>query len=123
MKFIEDDGVLYYPVIDSSVMQTVDDILNDSSYIAWTLYPVAIYDYVDPDNSDEQGWLQEIENGEVNGDVLNLVQYLGTESFEECVEDNGFTLTRVPEFVQMDYDTGKRKVISDKDAVKTAIGY
>ena len=54
-------------VIKNARIERQDEILDNNTYIVWDLYPVAIWDYVDKDWSDKQGWLQEMEDGEVSG--------------------------------------------------------
>ena len=122
MKFVKDGNILYYPVFEG--MPKLDP-LTGNSYIVWSLIPIATWDYTYADYDDRQGWLQEIDrDGEiVDNDSISLVQYYGTEGFEECVESSGLELERVSAFTQIDYrkDNPQPIEISDEEAVNVAL--
>lgn len=128
MKLLKGDSfgpVLYVPVISADVKQTIGkDILNNKSYMVWNLYPVAIYDYINPDWSDAQGWKQEIQGGQVHGDMETIIQYPFDESFEQCCEENDYKVVNVNELTLFNYDRPEnemRKTISIEEAIENAL--
>lgn len=124
MKLVTiDNQVLYALVYDSYEDK---QFINNDSYVRWSLVPVAIYDYIDPDNSDVQGWLQEyptIENIQSDG----IVQYLFSESLEEALNQFAYSLIDVGEVYLKIYDNGEPdqftgiRRISAEDAVYNAV--
>lgn len=127
MKVLRYDGKLYVPKKASTVLMTLGvDILNRNCYITWNLYPLAIYDYTNPDYDDVQGWKQEIQGGYVHGEMETLVQYVLNESFEECCRDNDFEIVDIrDDIILFDYDKDEvlRKPISIEEAIGNAIKY
>jgi len=73
------------------------------SYLVWTLIPIAVYDYVDPDNSDVQGWLQEIPTTG-NIDEESIVQYVMIESFEQSLAEFGYSFIDVSKIYIKNYN-------------------
>ena len=67
-----------------------------NSYSTYSLYLVAGRDYINPDYSDQQGW---VGSDRFVDDVQHesIVHYFVTESLEDCLADNGYTLVaRLP---------------------------
>lgn len=108
-----EDNILYAVKFNSFVPKDSD------SYITWTLVPIAVYDYVDVDYSDVQGWLQDIGyTGEL--DYAQIVQYVYTESLESSLQDFGYEFINVKEIYIKEYSE-ERAVRSDaKQAVDNA---
>lgn len=88
MKFLVDiNMILYY-----YEARKLEAVYSDRPYIIWNLYPIAIKDYINPDWSDAQGWVQEIVDGHINFDgIEQLIQYPIEESFKETYEDFAYT--------------------------------
>ncbi len=74
------------------------------SYLVWNLTPVAVYDYVDPDYSDVQGWLQEIPStGNIESE--SIVQYVIVESFESALSEFGYSFIDVSKiYIRENYE-------------------
>lgn len=110
-------------VIRRSRIERQDEILNNNAYIVWNLYPVAIWDYVDKDWSDKQGWLQEIEDGEVVGAMEQVLQYPLTESLEDAFEEEGYYIENVDFVYAIEYmsDDPKAEKITIEEAIKNAL--
>ena len=89
------------------------------SYLVWTLIPIAVYDYIDPDNSDIQGWLQEIP-GTGNIDEESIVQYVISESFENALSEFGYSFIDVSTIYIRDYDEEQITSRSVFDAIANA---
>lgn len=85
------------------------------SYLTWNLIPVAIYDYVDPDYSDKQGWLQEIPHTG-NIDSESIVQYVFVESFEDAMAEFGYSFIDVHKIYVREYEK-ERATLQDVDVV------
>lgn len=96
-------------------------------YVVWNLYPVAIYDYVNPDYSDKQGWLQEFNNGkQVLYDMDQLLQYINDESFTDVAKDYGYESVEVSGVYLRVYDKNEDtmsapRLIDTDDAVDNAM--
>lgn len=121
---------LYVARVRNDVKATLNSYVEDDhltvSYIVWKLYPVAIYDYVDPDWSDTQGWLQEIQDGYVNGETEGFAQYVCDDTFKELLTEFGYELVDIRddyEITMIDYDKDEPKPvkISIKEAVNNAL--
>lgn len=121
---------LYVARVRNDVKATLNNYVDDDhltvSYIVWELYPVAIYDYVDPDWSDTQGWLQEIKEGYVHGEVEAIAQYVYDDTFKELLTEFGYELVDIRddyEITMIDYDKDDPKPvkISIKEAVDNAL--
>lgn len=108
--------------IRGSRIERKDEILNNNAYIVWDLYPVAIWDYVDKDWSDKQGWLQEMEDGEVSGALEQVLQYPLTESLEDAFEEEGYRIEDVDFVYAIEYmsDDPKAEKITIEKAVRNA---
>lgn len=108
--------------IRGSRIERKDEILNNNAYIVWDLYPVAIWDYVDKDWSDKQGWLQEMEDGEVVGEMEQVLQYPLTESLEDAFEEEGYRIEDVDFVYAIEYmsDDPKAEKITIEKAVRNA---
>lgn len=91
-----------------------------NSYLVWTLVPVAIYDYVDPDYSDKQGWLQEIPHtGEI--DLEEIVQYVYIESLTSILGEYGYEFKDVNTVYVWDRDTERPVPDTAEAAVENAL--
>lgn len=90
------------------------------SYLIWDLIPVAIYDYVDPDYSDIQGWLQDTA-GMINIDAESIVQYVIAESFESDLAEVGYSFIDVSNIYIKDYGEERATLQDAKIAVDNAI--
>lgn len=116
MKLVrtEYNDILYYP----RLYNTVDRGLE--SYTMWSLVPIAIYDYVDPDYSDVQGWLQEIPGtGEIS--YQELTQSICIESLEDVLVDEGFEFVDITDDIYVRNNDERATRISIKDAVDQAL--
>lgn len=93
MKLIvSNNSILYAAKFSRFEEKYGDDALD--SYMIWSLTPVAIYDYVNPDYSDQQGWLQEIPHtGKIDSE--EILQYPYVESFKDALEEFGFAFIDV----------------------------
>ena len=109
-------------VIKNARTERQDEILDNNTYIVWDLYPVAIWDYVDKDWSDKQGWLQEMEDGEVVGGMEQILQYPLTESLEDVFEEEGYRIEDVDFVYAIEYmsDDPKAEKITIEKAVRNA---
>ena len=114
MKLIvSNDQILYAPKFSRFQDKGSD------SYIVWDLTPVAIYDYVDPDYSNKQGWVQEIPyTGEI--DLEQIVQYTYVESFKNALEDFGYAFIDVDTIYVKDVDD-EGNVVSTKLTAEEAV--
>ena len=83
---------------------------------------MAIWDYVDKDWSDKQGWLQEMEDGEVVGGMEQILQYPLTESLEDVFEEEGYRIEDVDFVYAIEYmsDDPKAEKITIEKAVRNA---
>lgn len=110
-------------VVCNPKMERKEDILDNGTYIVWDLYPVAIWDYVDKDWSDVQGWLQEMEDGEVVGDLEQVIQYPLVESLEDLLQDEGYEVVDVGSVYAIEYmeDDPKSEKISIEEAISNAL--
>lgn len=110
-------------VIRDARIERKEDILDNGTYIVWDLYPVAIWDYVDKDWSNRQGWLQEMEDGEVAGGLEQVVQYPLVESLEDFLQDEGYEIVDVDSVYAIEYmeDDPKSEKISIDEAVSNAL--
>ena len=91
------------------------------SYLLWTLIPIAIYDYVDPDYSDVQGWLQDlnvIDGNSIEDEVI--VQYVLTESFEEAMAQFGYSFIDIHTVYVKEYHAERAVPSSADTAVANA---
>lgn len=118
MKLIKSENNILYA---SRFSRFEEKFGNDctSSYIIWTLVPTAIYDYVNPDYSDQQGWLQEIPHtGTLDGE--EILQYVYTESFKDALNDFGYSIIDVNTvFVRRDTDERAQRSTAE-EAVSNA---
>lgn len=81
----ENNGILYF----ANASSLNGDI--DNPYVIWTLYPIAVWDYVDPDYSDKQYWVQQItDRGMFPNETYEWVQYIRHESIISCANDEKF---------------------------------
>lgn len=110
-------------VIRDARIERKEDILDNGTYIVWDLYPVAIWDYVDKDWSNRQGWLQEMEDGEVAGDLEQVVQYPLVESLKDLLQDEGYEIVDVDSVYAIEYmeDDPKSEKISIDEAVSNTL--
>lgn len=110
-------------VIRDARIERKNEVLTNNAYIVWSLYPVAIWDYVNKDWSDEQGWLQEMEDGEVLGEMEQVVQYPFTESLEDAFEEEGYYVDTVDSVYAIEYmtDDPKSEKISIEEAISNAL--
>lgn len=114
MKLISDGNVLY-----SFSQEPRFQHKDMDSYLVWTLVPVAIYDYVNRDYSDRQGWLQEIPHtGTLDGE--QIVQYVCTESFENALNEFGYEFVDVNTVYVMGEGAEVAKPVSAEKAVSNA---
>jgi hypothetical protein len=111
MKLISDGSVLYSFSMEPRFVHKDMD-----SYLVWTLVPVAIYDYVNRDYSDKQGWLQEIPHTGTL-DYEEIVQYVCVESFEDALEEFGY------EFIDVGtvYVLGEGREAAEPETAETAV--
>lgn len=68
-----------------------------NSYSTYSLYLVAGMEYINPDYSDQQGW---VGPDRFVDDVQydSIVHYFVTESLEDCLADNGYAIIdRLPQ--------------------------
>jgi hypothetical protein len=91
-----------------------------ASYLVWDLVPVAIYDYVDPDYSDNRGWLQDTA-GMINVDSESIVQYVITESFENALAEFGYSFIDVSNIYIKEYGEERATLQDAKIAADNAI--
>lgn len=87
MEFLKDNNIIYFPVPENQV--TSRTYTDDHPYVRWSLYPIAVWDYVDPDMSDAQGWVQELKSL-INLDIVSIVQYIKEESLDFLIDDEGY---------------------------------
>ena len=114
MKLVINNDQILYTLRDTPRFKYDSEVCN--SYIVWTLIPIAIYDYVNPDYSDQQGWLQDIPyTGEL--DYEEIVQYVCQESLKEALEDSGYS------FIDVDsiYVVGEGREHSELVPAETAV--
>lgn len=114
MKLISNGDVLY-----SFSREPRFEHKDMDSYLVWTLVPVAIYDYVNRDYSDKQGWLQEIPHTGTL-DYEEIVQYVCTESFEDALDEFGYEFVDVNTVYVMEEDTEVSEPVSAEEAVSNA---
>lgn len=101
-NLVKRDSILYIPKAKQ---------LTEDRYIVWHLYPVAVYDYVDVDYSDKQGWLQE-EGSDI--EMETVVQYIQDESFYSVATEYGFDFIPYEEIgtvYYIDYTTNNPRSI------------
>lgn len=89
------------------------------SYLVWNLLPIAIYDYVDPDYSDVQGWLQDT-TGMRDIESESIVQYVISESFEDALAEFGYSFIDVSNVYVKDYGDERATSQSVFDAIANA---
>jgi len=121
MRLVFNGKRLY--VIKNARMERQEEILDNNTYIVWDLYPVAIWDYVDKDWSDKQGWLQEMENGKVSGAMEQVLQYPLDESLEDAFEEEGYDIENVDFVYAIEYmsDDPKVEKITVEEAIENAM--
>lgn len=114
------DKILYHPVASSRI---AGDGVNP--YIIWTLYPIAIWDYVDPDYSERQGWIQQVSTkGLFPNETYEILQYIVSESLEECLTADGYDLNTTSKVFYKDYINNpddRAQQISVEDAIFNAM--
>lgn len=110
-------------VIKNARIERQSEILDNNTYIVWDLYPVAIWDYVDKDWSDKQGWLQEMEDGEVSGAMEQVLQYPLDESLEDVLNEEGYYIENVDFVYAIEYmsDDPKAEKITVEEAIRNAM--
>lgn len=92
------DNILYFPKAGG----IQGDMCNP--YVIWTLYPIAVWDYVDPDYNDKQYWIQQVtDRGMFPNETYEVLQYVMTESFEECLNAAGYTSITISKIFYKDY--------------------
>lgn len=126
MKLWKMDNIVYY-----AEAQRLEASYSDNPYVVWYLYPIAIRDYVDPDWSDAQGWVQEKHKGKLQLDdkFETLTQSVVYESFNQVAQDFGYeTIDFDSPIWFVDYDnwderkdSPTRVKMSANDALKNAI--
>jgi len=108
-----EDNILYAVKFNSFVPKESD------SYIIWTLVPIAVYDYIDVDYSDVQGWLQEI--GYTRElDYEQILQFVYNESLESSLPDFGYEFIDVQDIFVKEYNEERAVRVSAKEAVDNA---
>ena len=64
---------------------------NDSATIELEIYLMAGWDYIDPDTSDQQGWV--LPNRFIDDSRYHTIPcYIEEESIKEALEENGFKI-------------------------------
>lgn len=125
LKLLRMNNIIYYPL--NSELRSNYGSDNDNPYVIWTLYPVAIRDYINPDWSDAQGWVQEIDKDlKVHlQETYEILQYIIDESFNECIQDEGISWIELSTIYLRDYseleDDIKAVQINIEDAVENAL--
>ena len=91
MGQLSEDKVVYVQDEDNKLVYKVCDYDAYNNYITWSLELVAGWDYINPDYTDQQGW---VSNNNFVQDVqfITVLQYMLEESFKEAVETNGLTV-------------------------------
>lgn len=119
MKLVVSDNNILYAAKFSRFEEKFGDDCMDS-YIIWSLTPVAIYDYINPDYNDQQGWLQEIPHtGQVDSE--EILQYPYIESFSDALKEFGFSFTDVDTvYVRSSYDGENIQKATAEEAVANA---
>ncbi len=111
MKLISDGSILY-----SFSREPRFEHKDIDSYLVWTLVPVAIYDYVNRDYSDKQGWLQEIPHTGTL-DYEEILQYVCVESFEDALEEFGYEFVDVTTI----YVLSENNEVAKPETAETAV--
>ena len=116
MEFLKDNNIIYFPVPDNAIAFR---ILDNHPYVRWSLYPIAIWDYINPDISDAQGWVQEFKSLR-NLDSFGIVQYIKEESLDFIIDDEGYERVEVSTIYFRDWAPGQEMKTEKIDA-ETAV--
>ena len=121
IKLYENGGILYFPVV-------INGISGDMSMpsVRWTMYPIAVWDYVDPDYSDIQYWVQQSVPGTglYPNETFGEIQFILDESAQDVFAEAGYTLKDVSEIYFKDYyndPDARASKISVEDAINNAL--
>lgn len=118
-KVYECGSILYFAKAESNLG---GDITNPS--LRWTMYPIAVWDYVDPDYSDKQFWVQQSvpNTGLYPNETFEELQYILDETAQDVFAESGYKLKAVSEIYFNDFESDSRaKKISVEDAVYNAL--
>lgn len=115
----ESNNILYVPV----ARNIQGDMVNPN--LRWEMYPIAVWDYVDPDYSDKQYWVQQMIPGKgmYPNDIIDELQYILTESAQDGFRECGYNQTPVSRVYYKDFKNPdeRAKQISVEDAVNNAL--
>lgn len=120
-KVYECDNILYFAKAESNLG---GDVTNPS--IRWTMYPIAVWDYVDPDYSDIQYWVQQSVPGTglYPNETFGEIQFILDETAQDVFAESGYTLKDVSEIYFKDYyndPDARASKISVEDAINNAL--
>lgn len=120
-KVYENNKILYFAKAESNLS---GDITNPS--IRWTMYPIAVWDYVDPDYSDKQYWLQQFvpNTGLYPNETFEEIQFIFDETGQSVFQETGYNLILVSEVYFKDFyndPDARAKKISVEDAINNAL--
>ena len=118
-KLYESNNILYVPV----ARNIQGDMLNPN--LRWEMYPIAVWDYIDPDYSDKQYWVQQMIPGKgmYPNDIVDELQYILTESAQDGFRECGYNRISVSRVYYKDFKNPdeRAKQISVEDAVNNAL--
>ena len=119
IKVYENNNILYFPVAQG----ITGDM--DNPTVRWTLYPIAAWDYVDPDYSDKQGWLQHVtQNGTYPNELFEEIQFIADETLGAVLQDAGYNLISVSTIYRKDFyedSEGRARKISTEQAIYNSL--
>lgn len=121
-RVYENNKILYFAKASENLS---GDITSPS--IRWTMYPIAIWDYVDPDYSDKQYWVQQVVPGKglYPNETHEEIQFISDESFRDVLTETGYNLIAVSSIYYKDFypDGGRAEKISVEDAINNAMDF
>ena len=79
------------------------------------MYPIAVYDYVNPDINDMQGWVQELK-GLKSVDILSILQYIKSESLSDCLSEEGYEEVEIRSIYYQGWNQNEDMIVSTIDA-------
>ena len=120
IKLYESNNILYVPV----ARNIQGDMLNPN--LRWQMYPIAVWDYVDPDYSDNQNWVQQVipNTGMYPNEINEELQFVLEETAQDGFKEVGYTQISVSTIYYKDFydeSNGRAKKISVEDAVNNAL--
>lgn len=111
MKLYKYGNVIYHPVASREVTRYGEE----APYVLWSMYPIAVYDYVNPDVNDTQGWVQEL-TGLKSVDMLSILQYIKSESLSDCLSEEGYEEVEIRSIYYQGWNQNEDMIVSTIDA-------